>query len=199
MRRTSIWLLALTATAVFSALLLIMQVSSQARIGLVNTSWVEWAALITLSVIILRLGLAVRAYLKGDKPWLDMLKAARTLALAKAAEWTGAILFGRYLAAVVEAAQDWSYGIHRLLTVELGISALAALALLVCGYVVERFCELPPVDTDNTKSPGVRQQPQDAPALGVSRETLGVSRKALDLSSGDTASKLPQKLPKRRS
>jgi len=168
MRRTSTVMLAVVAAAVFTVLLLVMQVSSQARIGLANTSWVEWAALTFLSGMILRLGLAVRAYLKGNKRELDMIKAARTLALAKAAEWTGAILFGRYLAATVVSAQDWSYGIRRLMTVQLGISAAAALALLVCGYIVERFCELPPPDADLPKGPGAHKAPQESPALGMS-------------------------------
>lgn len=170
MRRTSPMLLAVVAAAAFTVLLLVMQTSNQARIGLANTSWVEWAALITLSVMIIRLGLSVRGYLKGNNPKLDMIKAARTLALAKAAQWTGAILFGRYLAATVVSAQDWGYGIHRLLTVELAFSALAAMALLICGYIVERFCELPPTDTDGPKAGGNRKPTGEAPALGMSRD-----------------------------
>ncbi|MDR2703075.1 MAG: DUF3180 domain-containing protein [Cellulomonadaceae bacterium] len=170
MRRTSLGMLAVVAAAVFLVVLAIMQTFPEVRVGLGNTSWVEWVALFSLSIMILRFGLAVRAYLKGDKPDLDPIKAARTLALAKAAEWTGAILFGRYLAATIVIAQNWGYGIQRLLTVELGIAALAALTLLVCGVIVERFCELPPADIEKaTKGGGpggrvVRPQiPQETP------------------------------------
>ena len=158
-------MLALVAAAVFVLVLSLMQGVAEVRAGLGNTSWIEWLALFALAALILRLGLTVRAYLKGDKPDLDPIKAARTLAMAKAAEWTGAVLFGRYLAATLVVAQNWGYGIQRTLTVELGISALAALALLVCGVIVERMCELPPPDVEGagkTKRT-LTQIPQETP------------------------------------
>lgn len=163
MGRTPIGLLALVAGAVFTAILLLMQAVPAARIGLGNTTWLEWLAYFALAVLVLRLGLAVRAYLKGNKPNLDPIRAARTLALAKAAQWTGAVLFGRYLAAVVVMAQDWGYGIGRYLTIQLGISALSALTLLVVGIIVEHFCELPPSESDAEKMKA-KQYPQETPA-----------------------------------
>lgn len=107
-------------------------------------------SLLTMALIVaftLVLGLKVRAWRNGkrEKP-LDPILAARTLVLAQACAYTGAVVFG------------WHSGIlvDQLSLVQLrgftgavwgSIAMLAGgIAMVVVGLVVERFCKLPPED-----------------------------------------------------
>jgi hypothetical protein len=113
---------------------------------LAYTSWVEWVAMLALAAMILRLGWQVRSYLKGDRPNLDGIRAARTLALAKAGSLTGAALLGRYGAVVlVTITSGAPLGAQ---TVQAGIAALIALGLIVGSLIAERWCELPPSEAE---------------------------------------------------
>ena len=152
MRRTSLPLLLGLAVATLGLTVLAMLTSLRAWFMLAGTSWLEWVAIAALAIMILRLGWLVRAYLKGNRPNLDGIRAARTLALAKAGSLTGAVLLGRYSAMVVVGFLDWnSYWIVRsrhLIVIEGAIAAVLALALVVAGLLAEHWCEIPPSSSE---------------------------------------------------
>ncbi|PFG44401.1 uncharacterized protein DUF3180 [Isoptericola jiangsuensis] len=111
-----------------------------------GAAWVEVVALVLLACLVLWAGWGVRAYLRGDRPSLDGLRAARTFAMAKAAAYTGALLAGRYAAAVIVVLPQLEVEARRDQAIVSGVAALAAVGLAVVGLVVEKFCQLPPPD-----------------------------------------------------
>lgn len=143
MQRTSIRVLALWAVAVTALGALVLRILSDRGIR-TQVAWVEYLAILALAAFILYLGWGVRAYQKGNKPSLDPIRAARTFLLAKSAALTGAILLGRYLAAVLATVGDLDITAQRDRAVAAAIGAGCALTLGVVGLVVERFCQLPP-------------------------------------------------------
>jgi hypothetical protein len=99
----------------------------------------------------------VRQYVRGRRPELDVLLAARTVVLASASAYTGALLFGWYAAQVlvVVTAGDLDIAGRRDVAVTAGISAVAAVVLAVVGLLAERWCEVPPPeDDDDPGGPG---------------------------------------------
>lgn len=110
------------------------------------------SSLITMGVIALVcvvLGLRVRRWREGNrKKMLDPLMAARTLILAQACAYAGAVLFGWHLGIMVD--QIPTLGLRSDLGIIWRIVALMAggLVMVVVGLVVERFCKLPPEDSD---------------------------------------------------
>jgi polar amino acid transport system substrate-binding protein len=144
MRRTNPANLLLVAVAVATLIAFGMQFGAAFRHGLAVTSWIEWVAILFLAAVILRLGYSVRAFQKGNKPNLDPIRAARTLALAKVGALTGAVLLGRYGAVVMVTAADWNFGTARRIVMSAAIAALTAFALIVASLIAEKWCELPP-------------------------------------------------------
>ncbi|RXR26993.1 DUF3180 domain-containing protein [Oerskovia turbata] len=113
-----------------------------------HVPWIVDVALVGLAAGVFWAGWAVRSYLKGRRPSLDALRAARTLVLAKAAALTGALLAGWYLAQVVAVLGDLAIEARRDRAIAAGVAALCAVVLAVVGLVVETFCQVPPDDTD---------------------------------------------------
>ena len=144
MRRTNPATLLLIAVATAAIIAIGMQMGSALRYGLAVTTWIEWAAILLLAAMILRLGYSVRAYQKGDKPNLDPIRAARTLALAKAGSLTGAVLLGRYGAVVMVTLADWNFGVACSIAINATVASLAAFGLVIAALVAEKWCELPP-------------------------------------------------------
>ncbi len=147
-----------------------MKVTSVARFGLISVlslagSWVlvraaelagfwlppvPWLVpglLVILAATIAVLGYQVRRFLAGKNPTLDPLQAARTLVLAKAASYCGAVLLGWYGAQVIMEIDDFRAGQTEPLVMA-AIATLAAILLGGVGLVVERWCRLPPRDED---------------------------------------------------
>ncbi|KGM08747.1 DUF3180 domain-containing protein [Cellulomonas bogoriensis] len=106
------------------------------------------AVLLGIAVVVLVLGWGVRQYARGRKPDLDPLLAARTLVLATAAAYTGALLTGWYGAHVLLTLGDLGIEARRALAVSAGVTTLGALGLATAGLVVERWCEVRPGDDE---------------------------------------------------
>lgn len=106
--------------------------------------WLVTAVLVVLAGIVLWLGLAVRQYQRGKRPDLDPIRAARTAVLGKAAAFTGSLLAGWYGAQVLVLLDDLANEPLRTGALTAGAATLASLVLGVVGFVVERFCRLPP-------------------------------------------------------
>ena len=93
-------------------------------------------------------GWSVRQYTRGKRPRLDPLQAARTVVLAKAAAYTGALLTGWYGGHLVLGLADLEIAARRGLAVSAAVALLGTLALAAVGLVVERWCEVPPPEDD---------------------------------------------------
>lgn len=102
-----------------------------------------------IAAVVLVLGWNVRQYVRGKRPGLDMLLAARTVVLATAAGYTGALLTGWYVAHVLVTVGDWHVVARRDVAVAAAIAAVTTVALSVVGLVVERWCEVPGGDGDD--------------------------------------------------
>lgn len=112
-----------------------------------------------IAVVCLVLGLKVRRWRDGHRDRvLDPLVAARTLVLAQACAYAGAVLLGWHLGILVDQLPTIP------LRGDLGpiwdIVAMAGggIVMMVVGLVVERFCKLPPDDSDSTSVP--REKPE---------------------------------------
>lgn len=110
-----------------------------------------------IAAVVLGAGWNVRQYTRGKRPGLDPIVAARTVVLATAACYTGALLFGWYGAQVIAVLGDLAIAGRRAIAVSAGIGLLATLALTVVGVVVERWCEVRPPDDEGEagRSPAV--------------------------------------------
>ena len=61
-----------------------------------NVPWLVVVVELGIAAVVFVLGWQVRQYLQGKRPDLDALRAARTVVLAKASCYTGALLAGWY-------------------------------------------------------------------------------------------------------
>lgn len=108
--------------------------------------WLVAAVEVVIAGVVLAMGWAVRQFLRGKRPGLDPIRAARTAVLAKASCYTGALLAGWYggqaLALVTDLAVPGNGGRAAAAAVATG----GAVVLAVVGLVVERFCRVPPPD-----------------------------------------------------
>ena len=144
MGRTRSSTLALVAAATGAVTWGVLSLLDSRGTHLAPVLWVVAPILVVVAALVLWAASAVRSFLRGRRPSLDPIRAARTAALAKASSLTGALLAGWYAGQAlltlphlqVEAQQGraWSAG----------AAAVAAVVLAVAGLVAERFCELPP-------------------------------------------------------
>jgi hypothetical protein len=107
-----------------------------------------WLVILAIAVVVGALGWNVRQYSVGKRPRIDLLLAARTMVLATASVYTGALLTGWYAAQVLVTFGDWDVSARRDVAVTAGVAVLAAVVLVVVGLVVERWCEVSPPDDD---------------------------------------------------
>jgi hypothetical protein len=121
------------------------------------TPVLPWSSLLTMGVIVLltlALGLRVRAWRNGDrKRMLNPILAARTVVFAQACAYAGALLFGWH--AGIMADQIPTLALRSSLDVVWQILALAAggALMVAIGLLVERFCRVPPEDSEPTDAP----------------------------------------------
>jgi Protein of unknown function (DUF3180) len=112
---------------------------------------VPWTLPATLAVVtagILAAALSFRRRLRaapGAKPY-DPLQAARMVVLAKACSHGGALVAGGYGGLAVALVMSSASPLRRLDAALSGLTALAALALVGVGLLLERFCRIPPAD-----------------------------------------------------
>ncbi|HKU31433.1 DUF3180 domain-containing protein [Arthrobacter sp. NyZ413] len=110
------------------------------------------SALVTMGVIAvltLVMGIRVLRWRNGKKKTLlSPILAARTLILAQACAYAGAVLLGWHVGIVIEQLRIWT------LRSDQGILWLAlimgggGLVMTIVGLVVERFCRIPPEDME---------------------------------------------------
>ena len=112
-------------------------------------------ALATMAVIVvitLILGIRVLRWRNSTKrkKALDPILAARTLVLAQACAYAGTVLLGWHAGIFLDQLRIWNLRSDQGITwVAIAIAA-GGLVMIVVGLLVERFCRIPPEDTDAT-------------------------------------------------
>ena len=111
--------------------------------ALPSLPWSAPAVIVVLASVVLALGWPVRRWTHGhrDRP-LDPLRAARTVVLAKAAQYCGALLSGWYAAQVLVLLPTADVESRRSLLVRAAVSLLSAGLLWLVGWLVERWCRV---------------------------------------------------------
>ncbi|GIG27745.1 DUF3180 domain-containing protein [Cellulomonas marina] len=116
-----------------------------------------------LAALVLGQAWGVRQYVRGKRPGLSGLRAARTLVLAKAAAWSGSLLLGWYGGQAARALAEVELGTNAARAASAGGAAGGALLLVVAGLLGEWFCRVPPQDDDEDHGPGARAVPEPPP------------------------------------
>ncbi|WP_231687131.1 DUF3180 domain-containing protein [Arthrobacter alpinus] len=120
------------------------------------------SSLITMGLIVVVcwiLGLKVRRWRDGkrDKE-LDPLLAARTVVLAQACAYAGAVLFGWHLGILLNQVPTISMRADLGIVWQLLAMMAGGLCMVATGVVVERFCKLPPDDTELGAEPKEKRE-----------------------------------------
>lgn len=123
-------------------------------------SWPTAVGTLVLAAAVLAAGWPVRSWQRdrararsagnGPRPPgrpLDPLVAARTAVLAKAAAYGGAVLVGWFAGQALVLLPDLVGARKRDLLIAL-LATLAAVLLVVAGFVVQHWCRVPPDDDD---------------------------------------------------
>ncbi|GEL95715.1 DUF3180 domain-containing protein [Cellulomonas composti] len=106
--------------------------------------WLVIAVEVLIAGVVLSMGWAVRQFLRGKRPSLDPIRAARTAVLAKASCYTGALLAGWYGGQTAVLVSDLDVPGNGGRAIAAGAATLGALLLAGVGLLVEWFCRVPP-------------------------------------------------------
>lgn len=113
----------------------------------------QWPSLVTMTAgmcITFGFGLRVRRYTQGKlKRRLDPLQAARTLVLAQATAYAGSLIAGWHAGILLDLLRG--AGLGNQVVISSLVMIVAALVMVIVGWVVEQFCKLPP---DDPSAPG---------------------------------------------
>ncbi|UZX01479.1 DUF3180 domain-containing protein [Arthrobacter sp. CDRTa11] len=85
---------------------------------------------------------------------LDPILAARTLVLAQACAYAGTVLLGWHAGIFLDQLRVWSLRSDQGITWVALAQAGGGLAMIVVGLLVERFCKIPPEDSDTPPGEG---------------------------------------------
>lgn len=110
-------------------------------------------ALATMGVIVaitLILGIRVLRWRNSTKrkKALDPILAARTLVLAQACAYAGTVLLGWHAGIFLDQLRIWNLRSDQGITWVAVAIAGGGLVMIVVGLLVERFCKIPPEDSD---------------------------------------------------
>lgn len=128
-------------------------------------------ALATMGVIVaitLILGIRVLQWRNSTnrKKALDPILAARTLVLAQACAYAGTVLLGWHAGIFLDQLRIWNLRSDQEITWVAVAVAGGGLVMIVVGLLVERFCKIPPEDSDTAPGDG-------KPGRGVRGEAAG--------------------------
>jgi len=125
--------------------------------------WFAVAGTVTLVAVLLGAGLQVRRWVHGQgQAQVDPLLAARIAVLAKAGAYGGALLTGWYLAQALDIYPDLVGARQSRFVIAL-IAAASAVALAIAGFVVQRWCRVPPPGDDDASGTGQGSQRDPVP------------------------------------
>jgi hypothetical protein len=128
------------------------------------TPVLQATALATMGVIVaitLILGIRILRWRNSNKPnstkkktLLDPLLAARTLVPAQACAYAGTVLLGWHVGIFLDQLRIWSLRSNQGITWLALAMAGGGLAMIVVGFLVERFCRIPPEDGETNGADG---------------------------------------------
>lgn len=105
--------------------------------------WATPGVMGLLAVAVVVAGLPVRQWNRGHRSApLDPLRAARTVVLAKSAQYAGALLAGWYAGQLLTIVPTVDVEPRRDLLVRALVAVIAALLVAAAGRLVERFCRI---------------------------------------------------------
>lgn len=142
------WLVAVTAVLAFLGWIA-TELTSRASLALPVLPLSSLATMGLIVVVCLILGFKVRKWRDGNRDKiLDPLMAARTVVLAQACAYAGAVLLGWHVGILLD--QLSTIFLREDLGVIWQVLALmgGGILMLVVGIVVERFCKIPPEDSE---------------------------------------------------
>ncbi len=142
--------LVLLAAVAFALTTAVLQVSQAAGGATSSPPLVSVVMIAGLAVAVLVVAWPVRRWNDGvrEQP-LNPLRAARTVALAKAAALAGAVLTGGWVGYVGVALPLVAVTTQPARTAASAAVVLASVGLTAAGLVAERWCMIPPEDDDN--------------------------------------------------
>ncbi|BDZ42604.1 hypothetical protein GCM10025865_19030 [Paraoerskovia sediminicola] len=158
----------LVLVAVASTVLsgIVARLLEDAGVFLAAVPWPVDVALLLLAGAVLWAGSTVRSYLRGNRPGLSGLRAARTLVLAKSAALAGSLLVGWYGGQALVLMGEAGIEARRDKAIAAGVAVLCSVVLAIAGLVAERFCRLPPQDGDprsGADAPGEEARRDEGP------------------------------------
>lgn len=156
MQRTRWQTLLLVAAATGLTSWLVLRILARQGLRVPPVPWLVIAVMLVIAGTVFTMGWAVRQFLRGKRPTLDPIRAARTAVLAKASAYTGSLLTGWYAAQVLLVVGDLEIASFRDRAVAAALAALAAVILAVVGLVVEWFCRVPPPTDKPAEAGGVQ-------------------------------------------
>jgi hypothetical protein len=149
MRRTPWPRLALLAGAVAVLSTALLRTVEARGVILVAPPVLAGVVMLGIAVVVARLGWNVRQFVRGRRPGLDPLLAARTVVLATAAAYSGSILTGWYAGHVLVVIDRLGHPPLRDFALAAGVCVLCAATLAAVGLVAERWCQVPPPEDDD--------------------------------------------------
>lgn len=115
--------------------------------------WLAPAALWLGAIVVGGLAWALYRRLRVRRLRIDPSQAVTYLALAKASALAGALVAGGYLAFGALFVGRWEAESPRERVVRSAVAAVAGIALMIAGLLMERACEVPPSDDDEDPEP----------------------------------------------
>jgi len=164
MQRTRPRTLALVVVAVTAVGWALFRGLASRGISPPQVPWLVAVVEVVIAGVVLVMGWAVRQYLRGNRPLLDPIRAARTAVLAKASCYTGAILAGWYASQALAVLGDLEFAAQRQRAIVAGVAAVGAVVMVVVGLVVEWWCQVPPPETRLPEDGARPRDPSPDPA-----------------------------------
>lgn len=153
MRRTRWQTLLAVALGVAAATWIVLDAADGQGALPPQVPWLVVAVEFLIAGVVLSMGWAVRQFLRGKRPDLNPIRAARTAVLAKASCYTGALLAGWYGGQTIVVLLDLATPGNGLRAVAAGAATAGAVVLAVTGLVVEWFCRVPPPEQEEPEVP----------------------------------------------
>jgi hypothetical protein len=166
MQRTRVQTLAITAILIAIVCWLGLRAITSRGVITPEVPWLVVAVEVVIAAVVLSMGWAVRQYLRGKRPTLNPIRAARTAVLAKACSYTGAVLTGWYGGQVLVLLGDLDIASQRARAGAAALAVLGALIMSAVGLLVEWFCRIPPPEDGATDRGDRNRAPSPDPAAG---------------------------------
>ncbi|MEX0913666.1 MAG: DUF3180 domain-containing protein [Demequina sp.] len=114
--------------------------------------WTVAAVCVGAAVMALVWAWSVRQYVKGERPGLSALKAARIAVFAQSCALGGAVLTGLFGGYALAWVDQWGHAPRREAAMAALVAAVGGLVMWIAGMVSERWCRSN-IDGDDDEDP----------------------------------------------